>query len=61
LKCPPRNKMRDDHIFFSIFFSLILTYQGMLYLILKFEEIVYCRNELGPLSLTEEIFHNFAE
>jgi hypothetical protein len=33
LKCPPRNKMCDDHIFFS----LILTYQGMLYLILKFE------------------------
>jgi hypothetical protein len=33
LKCPPRNKMRDDHIFFS----LILTYQDMVYLILKFE------------------------
>jgi hypothetical protein len=32
-KLRSRNKMRDDHIFFS----LILTYQGMLYLILKFE------------------------
>ena len=28
---PTQNKMRDDHIFFS----LILTYQGMLYLILN--------------------------
>jgi hypothetical protein len=31
LKCPPWNKMHDDHVFSS----LIWTYQGMLYLILR--------------------------